>query len=71
MSETKNASVRRTEAFFCTFIRSILQLFAGEQLVGLQILGNGLVNDILRQVVVAVGVGLEPVADELLVEGGL
>lgn len=70
MSETKNASVRRTEAFLYVYTVD-LTVFAGEQLVGLQILGNGLVNHVLRQVVVAVGVGLEPVAHELLIEGRL
>ena len=48
-----------------------LQLQTGEKSVGLFILGDGLVDDILGKLVVAVGIGLEPVADELLVEGRL
>ena len=48
-----------------------LQLLAGQKLISFLILGNGLVDDILRQIVVAVGIGLEPVADELLIERGL
>ena len=48
-----------------------LQLLAGQELISFLVLGNGLVDDILRQIVVAVGIGLEPVADELLIERGL
>lgn len=62
--------MRRTEAFLYVYTVD-LTAFAGEQLVSFQILGNGLVDHVLRQIVVAVGVGLEPVANELLIEGRL
>ena len=43
----------------------------GQQVISFFILIDGLVDDILRKQVVAVGIGLEPVSDELLVEGRL
>ena len=48
-----------------------LQLLAGQHLISFLILGDGLVDDVLRQVVITVGVGQQPVADELLIKGGL
>ena len=48
-----------------------LQLLAGQHLVGFLILGDGLVDDVLRQVIITVGVGQQPVADELLIKRGL
>ena len=50
---------------------SEFQRFAGEELVRFFVFVDGLVNDILRQVVVAVRIGLEPVSDKLLVVGRL
>ena len=47
------------------------ELFARQHLIGFEVLLDGLVDDVLGQVVVAVRVGLEPVADELLVKRGL
>ena len=44
-----------------------LQFQAGEKSIGFFILGDGLVDDILRKLVIAVGIGFEPVADKLLV----
>ena len=40
-------------------------------MISLFVLIDGLVDDVLRKQVVAVGIGLEPVADKLLVEGRL
>ena len=60
--------------FFCSeneYAAGNLQLQAGEKSIGLFILGNGLVDDILGKLVIAVGIGLEPVADKLLIEGRL
>ena len=47
------------------------QALAGQHLICLQILGNGLVHDILGQSPVIVRVGLQPVAGKLFVEGRL
>ena len=44
-----------------------LQFLAGQERVSFLVLRNGLVDDILRQLVVAVRVCLEPVTNELLV----
>ena len=44
-----------------------VEVLARDHLVSFDVLGNRLVDDVLRQLVVAVRVGLEPVADELLV----
>ena len=52
-------------------LKKSLQLLAGEQLIGLQILGDGLVDHVLGQIVVAVRMGLQPVADKLLIKRGL
>ena len=41
--------------------------FPSEHFVGFFVFGNGLVDDILGQEVVAVRVGFEPVTDELFV----
>ena len=48
-----------------------LQLQAGEKGISLFILGNGLIDDILGKLIITVWIGLEPVADKLLVEGRL
>ena len=53
------------------FFYLVLQLQPGQQGVGFFVLVDGLVDDILRKLVVTVGIGLEPVADKLLVKGGL
>lgn len=44
-----------------------VEILARDHLVGFYVFGNRLVDDILRQLVVAIRVCLEPVADELLV----
>ena len=49
----------------------LCQRGSGQQFIGFFVLGNGLVDDILGQIIIAVRMGLEPVADELLVKGGL
>ena len=49
----------------------LCQRGSGQQFIGFFVLGNGLVDDILGQIIIAVRMGLKPVADELLVKGGL
>ena len=52
-------------------VRSLFQIGTGQKLVGFLVFRDRLVDDILRKVVIAVRICLEPVADELLVEGRL
>ena len=47
------------------------ELLARQHLIGFEVFLDGLVDDVLGQVVVAVRIGLKPVANELLIEGGL
>ena len=45
-----------------------LQFFAGQHLITLQVLINGLLHDIFRQSPVVLRIGFQPVTGELLVE---
>lgn len=51
--------------------KSDFQFPAGQKPVSFEIFRNRFVNDFLRKVVIAVRICLEPVTDELLVEGRL
>ena len=49
---------------------SDIQILAGEHFVCLEVLGNGLIHDLLRQLPIVL-VALEPIPGELLVKAGL
>ena len=53
------------------FVIFLVDGVTGQEIIGLFILGDGLVNDILRKVIVAVRIGLQIVTDKLFVEGRL
>ena len=54
--------------FFCCLF---IEFFACQHFIGFFVFFNRLVDDVLRQEEIAVRVGFEPVADELLVIGRL